>query len=96
MAWAPACLFWARFNKLMAPFLQWVLCDGELVLQWRDAAVRDAVDARYKEKEGAAAAKALLDYFQVTRGARGPPGQPRPRQRPVHRGARVGRAGRAA
>lgn len=64
VAWAPACLFWARFNKLLAPFLHWVLCDGELVLQWRDAAVRDAVDARYKAKEGAAAAKALLNYFQ--------------------------------
>lgn len=65
VAWAPACLFWARFNKLLAPFLQWVACGGELVLQWGDASVRDAVAARY---QGAAkrASSALFDYFQVS------------------------------
>lgn len=60
--WAPACLFWARFNKLLAPFLQWVLCGGELVLQWRDVSVRDAVDGRYLGNK--TAHKALLDYFK--------------------------------
>ncbi|XP_052132861.1 telomerase protein component 1 [Frankliniella occidentalis] len=65
VAWAPACLFWARLNKLLAPFLQWVMCGDELVLQWRDATIRAAVEARYLDKNAKAkAAKALLFYFK--------------------------------
>lgn len=65
MVWAPACLFWARFNKLLAPFLQWVLCNGDLVLKWRDATVSEAISARYNTEASKTAARALLDYFQV-------------------------------
>ncbi|XP_054275892.1 NACHT and WD repeat domain-containing protein 2-like [Macrosteles quadrilineatus] len=47
VAWAPACLFWARLNKQLSPFLQWVPVQDTCVLQWRTATVRNHISQRY-------------------------------------------------
>lgn len=64
VAWAPACLFWARFNKHLSPFFQWMPVLNTCTLQWRTKTVRSAIAQRYKNniKSGH---QMLVNYFKV-------------------------------
>jgi hypothetical protein len=65
--WAPGCLFWARLNKYLAPFLLWSSVDGPSTLHWRDEMLYNAVKQKYlgdqQRKEWAH--QTLVNYYQV-------------------------------
>ncbi|XP_046670625.1 NACHT domain- and WD repeat-containing protein 1 [Homalodisca vitripennis] len=63
VVWAPACLFWARFNKHLSPFFQWTPVLNTCALQWRTMAVRSTIVNRYKDRLGAGH-QMLLQYFK--------------------------------
>ncbi|XP_021914136.1 NACHT and WD repeat domain-containing protein 2 isoform X2 [Zootermopsis nevadensis] len=64
--WAPGCLFWARLNKYLAPFLLWSSVDGLSTLLWRDDMLYNAVKQRYlgDETRRRWAHQTLVNYYQ--------------------------------
>jgi len=65
--WAPGCLFWARLNKYLAPFLLWSSVDGPSTLHWRDEMLYNAVKQKYlgDQQRKQWAHQILVHYYQV-------------------------------
>ncbi|KAK7866181.1 hypothetical protein R5R35_001398 [Gryllus longicercus] len=68
VSWAPACLFWARLNKYLAPFLQWTVSSDISTFQWRDETVFAAIKKRYLGSSAQVqwACQTLISYFKGT------------------------------
>ncbi|XP_068084365.1 NACHT and WD repeat domain-containing protein 2 [Anabrus simplex] len=68
VSWAPACLFWARLNKYLAPFLQWSASGDSSTLQWQDETLLAAIKQRYlgTQQQKHWASETLVSYFQGT------------------------------
>lgn len=64
--WAPGCLFWARLNKYLAPFLLWSSVDGPSTLHWRDEMLYNAVKQKYlgDQQRKQWAHHILVHYYQ--------------------------------
>ncbi|XP_069676393.1 NACHT and WD repeat domain-containing protein 2 isoform X2 [Periplaneta americana] len=64
--WAPGCLFWARLNKYLAPFLLWSSVDGPSTLHWRDEMLFSAVKQKYLGDQNRRhwAHQTLIQYYQ--------------------------------
>ncbi|PSN35793.1 hypothetical protein C0J52_09490, partial [Blattella germanica] len=74
--WAPSCLFWARLNKYLAPFLQWSSVDGPSTLHWKDQMLYSAVKQKYLGDQNRQqwAHQTLIQFYQGKWADEPPPG----------------------
>ncbi|XP_049833754.1 NACHT domain- and WD repeat-containing protein 1 [Schistocerca gregaria] len=61
--WAPACLFWARLNKYMGPFLRWSATADCSTAQWNDEMLLQTAAKRYSHRRKWAH-ETLVQYYQ--------------------------------